>query len=173
VPPPWQLDPIQGPKIAFMETGRGRVFGASRMAELVLPGWLHPTIHNLKSLGRERRGRDRFAFTPQRLPLQVVTIGPLALIAVPAEFTTVSGRRLCDSARPTLKAAGIEQLIVSGYANSYSGYVTTYEEYQVQAYEGASTHFGMWTLAGYQSVFKGILHRLVAKMQGSSREKIG
>ncbi|UUZ49892.1 neutral/alkaline non-lysosomal ceramidase N-terminal domain-containing protein [Massilia sp. B-10] len=39
------------------------------------------------------------------------------------------------------------------YANAYSGYVTTPEEYEAQHYEGASTHFGKWTLGAYQQSF--------------------
>jgi hypothetical protein len=39
------------------------------------------------------------------------------------------------------------------YANGYSGYVTTNEEYQVQMYEGGHTVFGEWTLAALQTKF--------------------
>ncbi|MCP4199899.1 MAG: hypothetical protein GY762_22375, partial [Proteobacteria bacterium] len=31
-------------------------------------------------------------------------------------------------------------------------YLTTFEEYQVQAYEGAHTVFGQWSLAAYRTV---------------------
>ena len=42
-----------------------------------------------------------------------------------------------------------QTILINGYANSYSSYVTTHEEYELQCYEGASTLFGRWTLAAY------------------------
>jgi neutral ceramidase len=41
-------------------------------------------------------------------------------------------------------------VVIAGLANAYAGYVATREEYARQAYEGASTHFGPWTLAALQ-----------------------
>ena len=41
------------------------------------------------------------------------------------------------------------------------GYVTTYEEYQQQAYEGGHTLFGQWTLAACQSKFKLLAEQLL------------
>jgi neutral ceramidase len=43
--------------------------------------------------------------------------------------------------------------VVAGLSNAYAGYVATREEYAAQHYEGASTHFGPWTLAAYQQEF--------------------
>ena len=43
-------------------------------------------------------------------------------------------------------------LVVAGLTNTYSSYVTTYEEYGVQRYEGASTIFGPHTLDAYIQV---------------------
>jgi hypothetical protein len=44
------------------------------------------------------------------------------------------------------------QVVVSGLTGTYSSYVTTWEEYQVQRYEGASTIFGPHTLDAYTQV---------------------
>src|SRR6185295_17623046 len=44
--------------------------------------------------------------------------------------------------------------VIAGLSNAYAGYVATREEYAGQEYEGASTHFGPWTLAGYQQEFR-------------------
>lgn len=44
-------------------------------------------------------------------------------------------------------------IVIAGLANSYSHYITTFEEYQEQRYEGASTLFGPHTLAAYQQTF--------------------
>jgi neutral ceramidase len=43
--------------------------------------------------------------------------------------------------------------VICGYANAYSGYVTTPEEYDLQHYEGASTLYGPHTLAAYRQTF--------------------
>ena len=47
------------------------------------------------------------------------------------------------------RALTADTILINGYANSYSSYVTTHEEYELQCYEGASTLFGRWTLAAY------------------------
>jgi neutral ceramidase len=92
-------------------------------------------------------------WTPQILPVQIVTIGKLAILAVPAEFTTTAGRRLRQTVLAQLQSHGIAHVVIAGLANAYAGYVTTKEEYGEQHYEGASTHFGPWTLAAYQQEF--------------------
>ena len=43
--------------------------------------------------------------------------------------------------------------VVAGLSNAYAGYVTTKEEYDMQHYEGGSTHFGPWTLTAFQQTF--------------------
>lgn len=70
---------------------------------------------------------------------------------LPGEFTTMAGRRLCRAVRSVLAPAWGEGLkvVVTSYTNTYSSYVTTYEEYQVQRYEGGSTLYGPHTLDAY------------------------
>jgi neutral ceramidase len=87
-----------------------------------------------------------FPWTPEVLPLQIARIGQLGLIAVPFELTTMSGRRVLETVGAELAPAGIDRLVIAGLANAYAGYVVTPEEYALQHYEGASTHFGPWTL---------------------------
>lgn len=53
-----------------------------------------------------------------------------------------------------------DHLVFAGYSDAYAGYVVTREEYRSQQYEGASTHFGPWTLGAYQQEFD----RLTMKM---------
>ena len=50
--------------------------------------------------------------------------------------------------------------MIAGLSNSYSHYITTYEEYQEQRYEGASTMYGPHTLAAYQQSFYEISTKL-------------
>jgi neutral ceramidase len=95
-----------------------------------------------------------YPWTPEVLPVQIISIGSLALVAVPAEFTTMAGRRLRQTVATQLAPAGIDQVVIAGLSNSYAGYVTTPEEYQAQQYEGASTHFGPWTLPAFQQEFE-------------------
>jgi Neutral/alkaline non-lysosomal ceramidase, N-terminal len=43
-------------------------------------------------------------------------------------------------------------LVIAGLTNTYSSYITTFEEYGVQRYEGASTLYGPHTLDAYIQV---------------------
>ncbi len=90
---------------------------------------------------------------PKILSTTLMKIGQLGILAAPAEFTIMAGRR----SRETVKAVagtGLEYVVFAGYSDAYAGYVTTREEYATQQYEGASTHFGPWTLAAYRQEFK-------------------
>ncbi len=95
---------------------------------------------------------------PRVLPIGVARIGQLALVIGPAEYTTMSGRRFRRAIKKVLP--DVSHVVVAGYAGDYCGYVATYEEYQAQHYEGASTLFGPWTQAAYQQEFA----RLAADM---------
>jgi neutral ceramidase len=94
-----------------------------------------------------------YPWTPDVLPLQLVTVGQLALVAVPFEVTTMAGRRLERTVLERLAPLGVTEAVIAGLSNAYAGYVATREEYALQAYEGASTHFGPWTLAALQQSF--------------------
>ncbi|QKE61924.1 neutral/alkaline ceramidase [Aquipseudomonas campi] len=95
-----------------------------------------------------------YPWSPEVLPTSILKIGQFAMLAVPGEFTVMSGRRLRETVRQAL--GDDQQLVVAGLSNAYAGYVTTAEEYDKQHYEGGSTHFGRWTLAAYQQVFHGL-----------------
>ncbi|EGG24663.1 neutral/alkaline nonlysosomal ceramidase family protein [Cavenderia fasciculata] len=105
-------------------------------------------------------------WTPDVIPIQIVAIGNLILCAVPGEFTTMSGRRLRNAVRDTI-AAGIENpiVLVAGLANTYSGYIATFEEFEVQRYEGASTIFGPHTLGAYIQGFVEMAQSIVDKTE--------
>jgi Neutral/alkaline non-lysosomal ceramidase, N-terminal len=85
---------------------------------------------------------------PHIIPMQMLQIGQLSVVGVPAEFTTVAGRRLKRIVQDSLGHPGA-LVAISNYANAYSGYVTTEEEYGAQHYEGASTLYGPHTLEAY------------------------
>jgi neutral ceramidase len=105
--------------------------------------------------------KEPFFLTQEKLPLQIITIGKLALLAVPFECTTMAARRLRAIVLDELSAVGVERLAIAGFANAYAGYVTTREEYKAQHYEGASTHFGPYTLNAYQQEF----HKLAVSLK--------
>lgn len=100
-------------------------------------------------------------WTPQILPMQVVKIGNLVIGAVPMELTTMAGRRVKNAIYNQLPAAEKNNVVLSTLSNAYAGYVATNEEYQLQRYEGASTHFGPWTSAALQQVFAGLTKALM------------
>ncbi|KAK7877164.1 hypothetical protein WMY93_032144 [Mugilogobius chulae] len=93
---------------------------------------------------------------PTIIDVQMFVLGSVAVLAVPGEITTMSGRRLRDAVKQELQSSGHFQdltLVVAGLSNVYTHYITTYEEYQIQRYEGASTIFGPHTLNAYISKF--------------------
>lgn len=100
-------------------------------------------------------------WTPQILPMQVLKIGNLVIGATPTELTTMTGRRLKNTISNQLPAVEKNHVVLSALSNAYAGYVTTNEEYQLQRYEGASTHFGPWTGAALQQIFAGLTKALV------------
>lgn len=144
---------LEGNKHVIIEAGRGKVMGSFKIKSLILPGAVDPVIKNLKRLD-EKGLAKRTPWIPVILPLQIITIGELALIGIPAEVTTIAGKRLHDTLLSILKHKGIRNVILSTYSNGYHGYITTPEEYDVQAYEGGHTVYGKWTLPAYQTHFK-------------------
>lgn len=111
-------------------------------------------VHGLKPIFLETGKMKPYPWTPEVLPIQMFVLGKIAILAVPGEFTTHAGRRVQQTVRPLLQQRGVEHIIITGPANTYAGYVTTREEYNEQHYEGASTHFGQWTLAAFRQQFK-------------------
>lgn len=83
------------------------------------------------------------------LPIGVAKVGQLAMVFIPSEVTTMSGRRMRDTVEEAL-GDGVSHVVIAGYSNDYSGYITTPEEYAVQQYEGGHTLFGPWTLPAFQ-----------------------
>lgn len=101
-----------------------------------------------------------YPWAPAILPIQILRIGQLVILCVPGEFTTMAGRRLREAVKETLltyksgKFSHDIHVVIAGLTNTYSQYVTTFEEYQIQRYEGASTLYGPHTLSAYIQEFK-------------------
>ena len=85
------------------------------------------------------------AWDPSTLPMQIFRVGQLFIVSVPSEFTTMSGRRMRKALYDIVRASGVVSadeeiyITIAGLANGYSSYVTTYEEFQAQRYEGKIT----------------------------------
>ncbi|PON36923.1 Neutral/alkaline nonlysosomal ceramidase [Parasponia andersonii] len=111
--------------------------------------------------------KEPYDWAPSIVPVQILQIGQLVILSVPAEFTTMAGRRLREAVRTVLISEGNGEfdnnvhIVIAGLTNTYSQYVTTFEEYQVQRYEGASTLFGPHTLEAYIEEFKKLAAALI------------
>lgn len=102
---------------------------------------------------------------PKVIETQLLKIGPLVIVALPGEFTTMSGRRVREAVKKALSDNNManSKVILSGLSNLYSSYVSTFEEYQAQRYEGASTIFGPHTLSAYVQQFTRLATALATK----------
>ncbi|EFJ45823.1 hypothetical protein VOLCADRAFT_63318, partial [Volvox carteri f. nagariensis] len=105
-----------------------------------------------------------YLWQPRVTQISLLRLGQLVIACVPGEFTTMAGRRLKRALRERFAAAvgsarsgftgdGGPVVVLSGLTGTYSSYVTTWEEYQVQRYEGASTLYGPHTLDAYIQEF--------------------
>ncbi|XP_044479334.1 neutral ceramidase 1-like [Mangifera indica] len=109
--------------------------------------------------------KQPYDWAPSILPIQILRVGQLVILSVPGEFTTMAGRRLRDAVKTVLTSSGEftdVHVVIAGLTNTYSQYVTTFEEYEVQRYEGASTLFGPHTLSAYIQEFKKLASALIS-----------
>ncbi|KAG7019159.1 Neutral ceramidase 1 [Cucurbita argyrosperma subsp. argyrosperma] len=108
-----------------------------------------------------------YDWAPSILPIQILRIGQLVILGVPGEFTTMAGRRLRDAVKTVLTTGakrefnGNVHVVIAGLTNTYSQYVTTFEEYEMQRYEGASTLYGPHTLDAYIQEFRKLAQSLI------------
>ena len=110
-----------------------------------------PILLNTGDIGKP------YEWDPKTVPVQILKVGNLYILSAPSEFTTMAGRRLRSAVKSVLQDYLKEDeeifITIAGLSNTYSSYVTTYEEYQAQRYEAASTIFGPHTLEGYIQEF--------------------
>ncbi|XP_043843070.1 neutral ceramidase isoform X3 [Dromiciops gliroides] len=95
---------------------------------------------------------------PEIVDVQIITLGSLAIVAIPGELTTMSGRRLREAIQKEFETSGRQNMsvVIAGLCNVYTHYIATYEEYQVQRYEAASTIYGPHTLSAYIQLYRGL-----------------
>ncbi|CAN1329118.1 Neutral ceramidase 2 [Linum perenne] len=108
-----------------------------------------------------------YPWAPSVLPIQILRVGQLVILTVPGEFTTMAGRRLRDAVKQVLTSNKNENLhvVIAGLTNTYASYITTFEEYQVQRYEGASTLYGPHTLSAYIQEFQKLAGAIIQDEQ--------
>jgi len=96
-------------------------------------------------------------WAPSDLPVQILRLGQLVILVIPTEMTTMAGRRLRAHMKNKMVELGLigedGVVVVAGLSNAYADYTTTYEEYQVQRYEAASTVYGPHQLSAYMQEF--------------------
>ncbi|MCF8464801.1 MAG: neutral/alkaline non-lysosomal ceramidase N-terminal domain-containing protein [Flavobacteriales bacterium] len=143
----------QGPKDILIEADDRRILGSRDIKNLVVPGWADPAIGQFKRFHANGSLGDK-PWIQQILPIQIIILGNLALAGIPAEITTIAGKRLEDTLLEVLADRGVTEVICSTYSNAYCGYITTFEEYQLQLYEGGHTVFGQHFLGAIQTKFK-------------------
>ncbi|KAL1506814.1 hypothetical protein ABEB36_006106 [Hypothenemus hampei] len=105
-----------------------------------------------------------YSWQPKIVSTQILLLGNFAIIGVPGEFTTMSGRRLRDTVKSAIISNGgdnTSEVVLAGLSNTYTSYIATYEEYQLQRYEAAATIFGPHTLQIYQAIYKELATALV------------
>ncbi len=91
--------------------------------------------------------------------VSVARIGSLAIVAMPAEITTMAARRIKETVQQSL-GSWAKHIVIAGYSNGYGGYVTTPEEYETQQYEGGHTLHGKWSLPAYQHLISSVASAL-------------
>ncbi len=143
---------VHGVKDILVESNTRRILGTHRIDRLFAPSWADPAIASFKYF-YNKVGHIKKPWTPKILPIQLFIIGDISLAGFPFEITTIAGKRLRKSLEETLSPRGIKRVILCPYANGYSGYMTTNEEYQAQIYEGGHTVFGEWSFAALQTKF--------------------
>lgn len=98
---------------------------------------------------------------PQILPFQIFRIGTVAIVGLPFEITTMSGRRIKELVKNKLAPLGVDHVVVAGLCNAYAGYITTREEYRLQRYEGASNQFGPYSLNAILQILDDLSTRML------------
>lgn len=160
--PDWRT--MHGPKARFFDLGRGAAGNIMTLLPMQPPGFRYipdRRVAYYSAVLDAGHMADR-PWVPQVLPIQLMRIGSLSIVGMPVEPTTVSGRRVRAAVLSVLSARGVQRAVINGYANAYASYVATFEEYQLQHYEGASTLFGQWTLAAFCTELRTLARDMIA-----------
>ncbi|KAL4710666.1 hypothetical protein ACJJTC_003302 [Scirpophaga incertulas] len=115
------------------------------------------------------RGNVPLPWHPRVASASLVWLGGLAVAGVPGEPTTMAGRRVRRVVGAAMQQRGYTpRVVVGGLTNEYIHYVATYDEYQVQRYEAASTIYGPHTLDIMLNKFEELT---IAAIEGTTLEE--
>jgi neutral ceramidase len=120
-----------------------------------------------------------YEWSPNIVDVQLLRVGQMFIVVAPGEATTMAGRRWRDAVgheANNLFTDLAEQepvTVLGGPANTYGHYITTFEEYQIQRYEGASTLYGPHTLSAYINRTLAFLPQLDASASNSPSSEYG
>lgn len=148
---------FQAPKSILFESAERRILGTRDIKNFIVPAFVDRNIRYLKRLHPNGWKEDK-PWVPEVLPLQLLKIGDLVLAGIPGEITTVAAERLEKSLLEDFAGTDVHRVVLSPYSNAYCGYITTHQEYDVQAYEAGHTIYGKWTLAAFQTKFRQLVH---------------
>jgi len=151
------------PKVPFIDFARGRDGQLLNFVPLTRTPALDPLLKWVRA-ALNAGGIHAGSWIPQVLPINLIRIGHFAIVGVPFETTTVAGRRLRATVRDALP--GVKNVVITTYASAYVGYLTTYEEYQVQHYEAGYNVFGPHSLDALRTE----LTLLCSQLESSPRE---
>jgi len=151
---------VQGNKKILMDASEHRIFGTANIKGLILPSSADASIARLKE-NYVNGAMSEHQWVPHVLPLQLVIIGNFAFVACPGEPTVTAGKRMEQTVLEELKPIGVSTVILCPYSNAYMGYITTFEEYQLQNYEGGHTVYGQWTLGAFQTKLKELASQMI------------
>ncbi|MBA2403916.1 MAG: neutral/alkaline non-lysosomal ceramidase N-terminal domain-containing protein [Bdellovibrionales bacterium] len=135
------------PKDVLLDHRTGSFLGMPLTAWKKLPFIPEATVEAFRS-NAKKDALTTLPWVPHILPFQIVVLGPVLIVAVPGEITTMAALRLKRALQQLLINSGISRVIISSYANAYMGYITTPEEYLTQSYEAGHTVYGRETLRG-------------------------
>ncbi|XP_036192642.1 neutral ceramidase isoform X7 [Myotis myotis] len=114
----------------FWDTLRDQLFGrpSDEMKECQKP---KPVLIHTGELSKPH------PWHPDIVDVQIITLGSLAITAIPGELTTMSGRRLREAIKAEFATYGMQNMtvVISGLCNVYTHYIATYEEYQGEVAE--------------------------------------
>merc|ERR1719311_1038402 len=77
----------------------------------------------------------------------------------------MAGRRMRAAVAEEIVKSGMAKdpvVVIAGLSNEYADYTTTFEEYQAQRYEAASTAYGPNELEAFISQFKRLVRDMAA-----------
>lgn len=159
-----------GPLHPLLRQGRNRIVDALTAATAYRFSPRLRDAHAPKgALGPGSRLNKALHLIAEGAPVQLLRIGQLYLLGIPAEVTIVAGLRLRRSVAQIVDCP-LQHVLVAGYSNGYLHYVTTPEEYDEQRYEGGSTMFGRWELPAFQQVATELATAMHQRQPAPSRQ---